>query len=143
MFINGGILFEDAGHKAEDAYAKSLKIKYGIQEVEDAYAKALEIFYGIQEVTTSRQRKNGTRSFLMPTGQRIACYKSGYVRKLSPKNIWYQINKKYLQETRWTTMKKNGDLSTRRSTCWERELIPDPLARMKYMLEFYLKNYKK
>ena len=111
--------------------------------MEDAYAKSLEIIYGIQEVTTSRQRKNGTRSFLMPTGERIACYKSGYVRKLCPTNRWYQINKKYLKETRWTTMKKNGDLSTRRSMCLERELILNPLARMKYMLEFYLRNYKK
>jgi len=124
MYNYNGISFEDR-HKVEDAYAKSL-----------------EIIYGIQEVTTSRQSKNGTRSFLMPTGQRIACYKSGYVRKVSPTSRWYQLNRKYLKETRWTIMNSNGDLSTRRSMCWERELILNPLARMKYMLEFYLRNYK-
>ena len=43
--------------------------------VEYAFAKSMEIVYGIQEVTTTRQRNNGTRSFLMPTGERIACYK--------------------------------------------------------------------
>ena len=111
--------------------------------VEDAFAKSLEIVYNIKEVTTARQRSNGTRSFLMPTGQRIACYKSGYVRKVSPTSRWYQLNKKYLKETRWTVMDNNGDLRTRRSMCWERELILNPLARMKYMLEFYLRNYKK
>jgi len=111
-------------------------------KVEDAYAKSLEIIYGIQEITTYRQRNNGTRSFLMPTGQRIACYKSGYVRKVSPTSRWYQLNRKYLKETRWTVMNNNGDLSTRRSMCWERELILTPLSRMKYMLEFYLRNYK-
>ena len=110
--------------------------------VEDAFAKSLEIVYNIKEVTTARQRSNGTRSFLMPTGQRIACYKSGYVRKVSPTSRWYQLNKKYLKETRWTVMDNNGDLRTRRSMCWERELILNPLARMKYMLEFYLRNYK-
>ena len=111
--------------------------------VEDAFAKSLEIVYNIKEVTTARQRSNGTRSFLMPTGQRIACYKSGYVRKVSPTSRWYQLNKNYLKETRWTVMDSNGDLRTRRSMCWERELILNPLARMKYMLEFYLRNYKK
>lgn len=110
--------------------------------VEDAFAKSLEIVYNIKEVTTARQRSNGTRSFLMPTGQRIACYKSGYVRKVSHTSRWYQLNKKYLKETRWTVMDNNGDLRTRRSMCWERELILNPLARMKYMLEFYLRNYK-
>ena len=111
-------------------------------KVEDAYAKSLEIIYGIQEVTTTRQRNNGTRSFLMPTGERIACFKSGYVRKVSPTSRWYQLNKKYLKETRWTVMSNDGSLSTTRSMCWERELILSPLARMKYMLDFYLRNYK-
>jgi len=78
--------------------------------VEDAFAKSLEIVYNIKEVTTARQRSNGTRSFLMPTGQRIACYKSGYVRKVSPTSRWYQLNKKYLKETRWTVMNNNGEL---------------------------------
>lgn len=109
---------------------------------EDAFAKSIEMVYDIKEVTTSRQLNNGTRSFVMPTGERIACYKSGYVRKYC-NGRWYQINRRYLKETRWTVMNERGDLTTKRSMCRECELIHNPLARMKYMLEFYLKNYKK
>ena len=51
------------------------------EALENAYARMLLIEYGIQEVTTQRQAKNGTRQFKMPTGQMLATYKSGYVRR--------------------------------------------------------------
>ena len=112
-------------------------------KVEDAFAKSLEIVYDIKETTTDRQRKNGTRAFLMPTGQRIACYKSGYVRKYDGYRRWYQINKKYLTPTRVTVSDfYTGQLNTLESTLWRRELMYDQLTRMRYMLAFYLRNYK-
>ena len=76
------------------------------EALENAYARRLLIEYGIREVTTQRQAKNGTREFEFPVSTyantneyykkwlksqgrslkdtprlRIACFKSGYVRK--------------------------------------------------------------
>ena len=119
-------------YSAEDRY-----------KVEDAFAKSLEIVYDIKETTTPRQRSNGTRAFLMPTGQELACYKSGYVRKYNGYDRWYQLNKKYQKETRTTVSDfYTGQLHTRTLLHWEREMIYSQLTRMRYMLAFYLRNYK-
>ena len=130
------------------------------EALENAFARRLLIEYDIREVTTQRQAKNGTREFEFPvtcwTKQvikwnkgrkpnndklRIACFKNGYVRKQN--GCWspYQLNKQYKQNRRYTLL-IDGKLETRKSFTTARELIWSQLARMNYMLEYYLKNYK-
>lgn len=127
------------------------------QMLEDAYARGLLIEYNIKEVTTQRQAINGTREFefpvppgmayyngklkSMPGKLRLACFKSGYVRKQNGCYTPYQLNRQYKQEVRYTFLTKNG-LETRKSTQTARALIYSGLARLNYMLEYYLKNYK-
>jgi len=36
---------------------------------------------GVKDVTTDRQKKNGTTCFELPTGDTVAEFKSGYIRK--------------------------------------------------------------
>ena len=128
------------------------------QALEDAYARRLLVEYNITEVTTQRQAKNGTREFEfpVPTGWRyydkalrpmkqklrIACFKSGYVRKQNGCYSPYQLNKQYKQNVRWTYLTDKG-LETKKYTQTARALIYSGLARLNYMLEYYLKNYAK
>ena len=85
------------------------------QALEDAYARGLLIEYNIREVTTQRQAKNGTREFEFPVKTkwkkeplRLACFKSGYVRKQNDTSSPYQLNKTYKQNVRPTLLTKNG-----------------------------------
>ncbi len=128
------------------------------QALEDAYARRLLIEYNIREVTTQRQAKNGTREFEFPvppgmyyrngklnprSGKlRLACFESGYVRKQNGCYTPYQLNKQYKQEVR-TTFLIDGKLQTRRYMSLARVKIYSGLARLNYMLEYYLKNYAK
>tara|TARA_Y100001937_G_C7009616_1_gene280343 strand:+ start:317 stop:724 length:408 start_codon:yes stop_codon:yes gene_type:complete len=128
------------------------------QALEDAFVRQLLIKYNIKEVTTQRQAKNGTREFefpvpsayryynnkLRPMAQRLrlACFESGYVRKQNGCYSPYQLNKQYKQEQR-TTFLINGKLETRKYTGYARAKIWSGLARLNYMLEYYLKNYAK
>ena len=73
---------------------------------------------------------------------RLACFKSGYVRKQNGCYSPYQLNKQYQQEVRCTFLTKDG-LVTRKGTQTARALIYSGLARLNYMLEYYLKNYAK
>jgi hypothetical protein len=126
------------------------------QALEDAYVRQLLIKYNIKEVTTQRQAINGTREFEFPvppgmyyrngklnprSGKlRLACFESGYVRKQNGCYTPYQLNKQYKQEVR-TTFLIDGKLQTRMSLA--RVKIYSGLARLNYMLEYYLKNYAK
>ena len=128
------------------------------QALEDAFVRQLLIKYNIKEVTTQRQAKNGTREFEfpvsagsrfyngklleMPARLRLACFESGYVRKQNGCYTPYQLNKQYKQEQR-TTFLIDGKLQTRKYTGIARAKIWSGLARLNYMLEYYLKNYKK
>lgn len=105
----------------------------------DMYAQRMFVEYDIREITTPRQKANGTRMFQLPNGVQIASYKSGYVRRVSG-NIVYQLNKKYLQNQRYTIL-SNGMLKTRRTVNWARELIYDPMARLLYIVEYAKRNY--
>jgi len=143
-----------------------LTYKQEKQMLEDAYARRLLLDYDIREVTTQRQAKNGTREFSFPVSTyantneyykrwmkangikekdtprlRLACFKNGYVRKQNGTYSPYQINKQYKQEER-TTFLIDGKLETRQFTRTARVKIYSGLARMNYMLEYYLKNYK-
>jgi hypothetical protein len=121
------------------------------EALENAYARRLLIEYGIREVTTQRQAKNGTREFEFPVSTyantneyykkwlksqgrslkdtprlRIACFKSGYVRNQNSRQMFLI----------------DGKLEIRKYIGKARTLIWSQLARMNYMLEYYLKNYK-
>ena len=136
------------------------------EALENAFVRQLLIKYNIKEVTTQKQAINGTREFEFPTSTyantndyykrwmktkgikwedtprlRLACFKSGYVRKQNGTYSPYQLNKTYNQEQR-TTFLINGKLETRRFVGKARAKIWSGLARLNYMLEFYLKNYK-
>ena len=112
------------------------------QMLEDSFARTLLIEHNIQEVTTQRQAKNGTRQFKMPTGQEIASYKSGYVRRCDSSDRIWQLNPKYKTKTRWVFLTDNG-LETREYDTWARAIIYSKLARLNFILKYYLKNYAK
>ena len=135
------------------------------EALENAFARQLLLKYNIKEVTTQRQAKNGTREFFSPVSTyqntngyyknwlktqgkslkdtprlRIACFKSGYVRKQNGTYSPYQLNKTYKQEQR-TTFLIDGKLETKKYRGIARAKIWSSLARMNYMLEYYLRNY--
>ena len=130
------------------------------EALENAFARRLLVEYNIKEVTTQRQAKNGTREFEFPVScfskqmikwngadrlpkdrLRIAVFKSGYVRKQNGAWSPYQINKVYKQNQQWMYI-KNGELYTSKWIAQARELIGSQMARMNYMLQYYIKNYK-
>ena len=135
------------------------------QMLEDSFARALLVEHNIKEVTTQRQAKNGTREFFFPVSTyqntsehykkwlkskgkslkdtprlRIACFKSGYVRKQNGTYSPYQLNKTYNQNRRHTYLTEDG-LVTTEYIGKARALIYSQLARLNYMLQYYLKNY--
>tara|TARA_R100001463_G_scaffold62043_1_gene114943 strand:- start:746 stop:1201 length:456 start_codon:yes stop_codon:yes gene_type:complete len=127
------------------------------QMLEDAYARQLLLKYNIKEVTTQKQAKNGTREFEFPVPARyryyhgvykaskdrlrLATFKTGYVRNQNSCSSNYQLNKQYKQERR-TTFLIDGKLETRVFIGIARAKVWSGLARLNYMLEFYLRNYK-
>ena len=132
------------------------------EALENAFARRLLVEYNIKEVTTQRQAKNDTREFEFPVScfskqmikwnkgkcelpkdrLRIAVFKSGYVRKQNGGWSPYQINKVYKQNMQWMYI-RDGELYTSKWISQARELIGSQMARMNYMLQFYLKNYAK
>ena len=111
------------------------------QMLEDSFARSLLIEYNIKEVTTQRQAKNGTRQFLLPTGQMLASYKTGYVRRCDSSDRIWQLNPKYKRKVKYVFLTKNG-LETREDDIWSRALIYSGFARLNFLLNYYLKNYK-
>jgi hypothetical protein len=107
----------------------------------DLFVKRMDIEYNIKEMTTDRQKKNGTRQFVLPNGDQLASYKTGYIRRCNSSDRLYQLNKVYKREERWTVMSGKGELRTIKSICHARELIHDPLARLIYIIEFCKRNY--
>jgi len=119
------------------------------EALENAYARALLIEYGIKEVTSQRQAKNGTREFEFPVKTkyskkplRLACFKSGYVRKQNDTYSPYQLNKTYKREHRIMLL-IDGKLQVRTSTETSRVRIWSMIAMMNYMLEYYKRNWLK
>ena len=133
--------------------------------LEEQFVKRLLIDYGIREVTTQKQAKNGTREFEFPvpcytkerlkwyksknynikdlSRLRIACFKSGYVRKQNGAMRAYQLNPTYEQNYRCVWMRDNGELYTSKGMTKARALIHSPITRLNFMLNYYLKNYAK
>ena len=110
--------------------------------LENAYALAMLHEDGIVETTTKRQWRNGTRQFKLPTGQTLATYKSGYVRRCDSSDRVYQLNPKYKTKTRWVFLTENG-LETKEYDTWARAIIYSKLARLNFILKYYIKNYAK
>ena len=122
------------------------------EALENAFARRLLVEYNIKEVTTQRQAKNGTREFEFPVpchpthykdkgNLRLAVIKSGTVRKQNGTYSPYQLNKQYKQNRRTTFLTEKG-LETNEYIGTARAHIWNQLARLNYMLEYYLRNYK-
>ena len=118
---------------------------------ENAFARRLLVEYNIKEVTTQRQAINGTRVFQFPVPSRrrfknserlkLACFKSGYVRNQNSCSSNYQLNPQYKAKTRTIFLSDKG-LHTVEYEGIMRTKIWNQLARLQFMLEFYLRNYK-
>jgi len=93
-----------------------------------------------KDVTTERQFKNGTVVFEIPVTKSsinrgysvtVASYKSGYVRRLNAYSSPYQLN----------PTKRSPDLSYG-GTKVKRILIPNPIDRLDYIVDYIIRNYK-
>ena len=101
----------------------------------------------IQEVTTSRQKKNGTREFLLPVKDQyggkihVASFASGYVRRTKAGGYCpsWQINKRCESEPQYYGPFENGYY--RKYTTWTCKLIPNEVDRLEYLVSYCLKNY--
>ena len=123
------------------------------ETLENAFARRLLVEYNIKEVTTQRQAINGTRVFEFPVSARkrthhskserlqLACFKSGYVRNQNSCSSNYQLNPVYKAKTRTMFLSDKG-LHTIEYQGIMRTKIWNQLARLKFMLDFYLRNYK-
>ena len=137
------------------------KYKLEREALENAFVRRMLLDYDIREVTTQRQAKNGTREFKFPVScfskrmikwnsgdrlpkcrLRMATFKNGYVRKQNGAYSPYQINKVYKQNQQWMYI-KDGELRTSKWVGQARELIGSQMARLNYMLQYYLRNYAK
>ena len=122
------------------------------EALENAFARRLLVEYNIKEVTTQRQAINGTREFEFPVPSRkrwpnsnrlrLACYKSGYVRNVNSCSSNYQLNPVYKREQRQMFLTNEGILKTHVYNGYTRTKIWNTMARMKFMLDFYIRNYK-
>ena len=121
------------------------------EALENAFARRLLVEYNIKEVTTQRQAINGTREFEFPVpchpthyrnkgNLRLAVFQSGAVRKQNGTYSPYQLNKQYKQNRRTTFLTENG-LETTEYVGIARAHIWNQIARLNYMLDFYLRNY--
>jgi hypothetical protein len=122
------------------------------ESLENAFARRLLVEYNIKEVTTQRQAINGTREFEFPVPSRkrwpnsnklrLAVYKSGYVRNVNSCSSNYQLNPVYKREQRQMFLTDEGILKTYIYNGYTRTKIWNTMARMKFMLDFYIRNYK-
>ena len=122
------------------------------ESLENAFARRLLVEYNIKEVTTQRQAINGTREFEFPVPSRkrwpnsnklrLAVYKSGYVRNVNSCSSNYQLNPVYKREQRQMFLTDEGILKTYVYNGYTRTKIWNTMARMKFMLDFYIRNYK-
>jgi hypothetical protein len=128
------------------------------ESLENAFARRLLVEYNIKEVTTQRQAKNGTRVFEFPVPSRyfylkgerfaskirlrLACFKTGYVRNQNSCSSNYQLNPVYRQEQRQMFLTDEGTLKTYVYSGYTRTKIWNSMARLKFMLDFYIRNYK-
>ena len=98
---------------------------------------------GCKDVTTNRQKNNGTTMFELPTGDNVAEFKSGYIRKYLMSNVegykfhsCYQLNPTY--KTVYKTITHNGkEFVTDRNN---RMLIWNRAERLKRLVLYTIKK---
>ena len=98
---------------------------------------------GVKDVTTNRQKKNGTTCFELPTGDTVAEFKSGYIRKYmihkGRKLTCYQLNPVYKAPHK--VIASDGTLYE-----WEnnkRMLIKNRAERLKRLVLYTIKQINK
>ena len=148
----------------EEQFVKRMLIDYGIREVttqKQAKNETREFEFPVPAYTKQRlkwfKKRSKQKSLQLthsrswfPNSQlkdlprlRIACFKSGYVRKQNGQCRAYQLNPTYEQNYRCVWQRQNGDLYTSRGMTKARALIYSPITRLNFMLKYYLKNYAK
>ena len=112
---------------------------------EKQYETALEAL-GCKNVTTNRQNKNGTTMFELPTGDTVAEFNSGYIRKylMSQQDKYkyhtcYQLNPVY--KTKWKAINSSGKLVE--SEMNSRMLIYSRAERLKRLVLYTIKQINK
>ena len=103
---------------------------------------------GAKNVTTNRQKNNGTTMFELPTGDTVAEFKSGYIRKyLMSRNpvtnykyhTCYQLNPQY--KTRYKMIWRDGELHE--GTHNRGMLIYNRAERLKRIVLYTIKKVNK
>ena len=98
---------------------------------------------GVKDVTTSRQKKNGTTCFELPTGDTVAEFNSGYIRKYlmykGRKLTCYQLNPVY--QTPYKVISRSG--KTYEWTHNKRMLIMNRAERLKRLVLYTIKQINK
>ena len=106
---------------------------------EKQYETAL-LALGAKDVTTNRQKTNGTTCFELPTGDTVAEFKSGYIRKYltykGKKLTCYQLNPTY--EAPHKTIWSDGRYMEWTHT--KRMLIHNRKARLKKLFLYTIKQ---
>ena len=98
---------------------------------------------GVKDVTTNRQKKNGTTMFELPTGDTVAEFKSGYIRKYLMSrytrfkyHTCYQLNSVY--QAPYKVVSRNGELLE--WTHNKRVLIMNRTERLRKLLNYTIKQ---
>ena len=101
---------------------------------------------GVKDVTTNRQKMNGTTMFELPTGDTVAEFKSGYIRKYLMSGLpefkyhtCYQLNPVY--KSPYKVISSEGKLYE-----WEqnnRMLINNRAERLKRLVLYTIKQINK
>ena len=101
---------------------------------------------GVKDVTTNRQKNNGTTMFELPTGDNVAEFSSGYIRKylMSEQakykyHTCYQLNPVY--KSAHKVISREGNLYE-----WEhnkRMLIKNRAERLKRLVLYTIKQINK
>ena len=150
----------------EEQFVKRLLIDYGIREVttqRPAKNGTREFEFPVPAYTKQRlkwfEERNKQQSLQLthsrhwfPSAKsklkdlprlRIACFKSGYVRKQNGAMRAYQLNPTYEQNYRCVWQRQNGEIYVSKGINKARALIHSPITRLNFMLNYYLKNYAK
>ncbi len=109
---------------------------------EKQYETAL-LALGAKDVTTNRQKANGTTCFELPTGDTVAEFKSGYIRKYltykGRKLTCYQLNPVYKSDNK--VIASDGVLYEWKHN--KRILIKNRAERLKRLVLYTIKQINK
>ncbi len=101
---------------------------------------------GVKNVTTNRQKNNGTTMFELPTGDTVAEFNSGYIRKylMSQQDKYkyhtcYQLNPVY--KRKWKAINSHGNIIEHNNNA--RMLIYSRAERLKRLVLYTIKQINK